>query len=241
MIIMRKLNLIYILFIIVLLISIPLVWIKTRPNEQLNQNPSREIKYVSIGDSYTIGLGIDERDRWPNVLTNHLRERGINIRLVANPSVSGYTVVDAIELEVPAIESLKPDLVTVLIGANDSFIRKSQDDFQSDLIELLDQLQQLIPNPKNIILVTIPDYSKSPSVQQNATTDGLSDFIASYNNIIKNEANKRDLKVADIFLVSQTMTGQADYTEDGLHPSGEGYAKWEKVILPVVSSKLGSP
>lgn len=194
---------------------------------------SEELGYIAIGDSYTIGQGINEEDRWPNVLTRHLQEKGIKINLLANPAVSGYTVRDAIEIELPVVEMIKPDFVTVLIGANDNFIERSEDDYRADLAELLNKLQPMLSNPKNIILVTIPDYSKSPALQEGAA-EGLSDFIARYNEIIKEEAGKRDLPVADIFPVSQTMTGSDDYTPDDLHPSVQGYAKWEKVIFPVV-------
>lgn len=229
---------VFFLGLIVFLLLLVIVFVPVKRNEP--DESTNEIKYVAIGDSYTIGLGIGEEGRWPNVLTNHLKERGVKINLVANPSVSGYTVRDAIELELPTVRDIKPDLVTVLIGANDSFARVSQDQYRSDLVELLDKLQPLLSDPNNVILVTIPDYSKAPSVQQNATTEGLSDFIQSYNKVIKEEGSKRDLQVADIFPISQTMMGPEDYTEDGLHPSAQGYAKWENVIFPVVFDFLRS-
>lgn len=197
------------------------------------EKESKEIKYVAIGDSYTIGLGIDEEGRWPNVLVKYLQEKGIKIELVANPSVSGFTVRDAIEIELPVVQSIKPDFVTVLIGANDNFMQRDEDDYRTDLVELLDKLQSIMTNPGNIVLVTIPDYSKSPSVQGRGE-EGLSEFIQSYNIVIKEEAEKKNLPVADIFPVSQTMTGSEDYTEDGLHPSAQGYRKWEEVIFPRV-------
>ena len=201
------------------------------------QRSDKNIKYVAIGDSYTIGLGIDEKGRWPNVMTVHLKEKGINVELVANPSVSGYTVRDAIEIELPLAANIKPDFVTVLIGANDNFMQRSRDDYHADLTKLLDRLQPMLSDPKNIVLITIPDYSKSPTLQE-TKEEGLSEFIDGYNDVIKEEAETRGLPVADIFPVSQTMTGDDDYILDGLHPSAQGYAKWEKVIFPVVFNLL---
>lgn len=192
-----------------------------------------QITYISIGDSYTIGNGNLEADRWPNVLTQHLNEAEINIRLIANPAVSGYTVQDAIQIELPVVERLRPDFVTVLIGANDNFSQTNPSIFEQDLKELLDKLQPMLKNPKNIILITIPNYSKSPAGARYDTA-GVSESIEEYNKIIKDQAERRDLKLADIFPISQTMTGADDYISDGLHPSAQGYAKWEKVIYPVV-------
>ena len=125
-------------------------------------NPETGIKYVAVGDSYTIGVGVTEDERWPNILTNHLKKEGINVHFVANFAVSGYTVKDVIELELREVEKIRPDFVTVLIGANDNFGQKETGTYRQELRELLDKLQPMVTNPKNIVLITIPDYSKSP-------------------------------------------------------------------------------
>jgi len=192
---------------------------------------------MAIGDSYTIGNGVAEEDRWPNILTNHLKKEGVDVRLATNPAVSGYTVQDAIELELVEVEKIKPDFVTVLIGANDNFGQKETEAYRLELQELLDKLQLTIINPKNIVLITIPDYTKSPALRLYQKKDILK-LIEQYNEIIKEEGKRRDLKVADIFPVSQTMTNDEDYVLDGLHPSAQGYLKWEKIIFPVVLDLL---
>lgn len=208
-----------------------------KSNTVLEKYSKDEISYIAIGDSYTIGLGISEDHRWPNILTDQLKQAGIKINLIANPAVSGYTVRDAIELELPVVEKIKPDFVTVLIGANDNFGQKDVGLFSQELEELLNKLQSMLTNSKNIVLITIPDYSKSPSLKGYQTQD-VSILIKEYNQAIKDEANKRGLTVADIFPISQTMTSDEDYISDGLHPSAAGYAKWEKVIFPVVFELL---
>lgn len=203
----------------------------------ISSNPEGEIKYVAIGDSYTIGLGVSEADRWPNVLTSNLKKARINIKLIANPAVSGYRVQDAIIKELPIVQKLNPDFVTVLIGANDNFGNKDVAFYKKDLKELLDKLQPMLRNPKNIVLITIPDYAKSPAAVRYDTA-GVSKSIESYNQVIKTEAAARGLKVADIFPLSQTMTAPKNYIGDELHPSAEGYQAWEKVIFPVVFDLL---
>ncbi len=203
----------------------------------INKNSGNGIIYVPIGDSYTIGYGVNEDERWPNVLTENLRKEGIDINLVSNPSVSGYTTRDVIYFELPEVKRAKPDFVTVLIGANDSFSQKEVSLYQKDLAELLDKLEEILPNPKNIVLITIPDYSVSVQAAGFPKNE-LVRLISQYNNVIKKEANKRGLMVADIFPVSKNMTKASDYTPDGLHPSAVGYLKWERVIFPVVFDLL---
>lgn len=236
---LMKLKVLIAIIILGLVSAILLWYLNTKPSMDMDQISKTEdkITYIAVGDSYTIGNGVLEKDRWPNVLVKHLNEAGINIRLIGNPAVSGYTVEDAVRTELPVVKKLHPDFVTVLIGANDNFSQTDPKLFERDLKELLDKLQPMLKNPKNIVLITIPDYSKSPAAA-GYDTQNISESIEEYNKIIKSEAEKRNLKVADIFPVSQTMTGSDDYISDGLHPSSQGYAKWEKVIYPVVFELL---
>jgi lysophospholipase L1-like esterase len=205
-----------------------------------HSNQISTLRYVAIGDSYTIGNGVTSDERWPNLLTNHLKENGIDISLVGNPAVSGYTVQDAIEDEVLRLRQLKPDFVTLLIGANDSFGGGDPDLFKTRLNTLIDKIEESLSQKDNIVLVTIPDYTVSPAAKDFESTakKRAQDLILQYNQIIKEIATERGLKVADIFPVSQTMTGPEDYINDGLHPSGLGYQKWERVIYPVVESLI---
>lgn len=195
------------------------------------------IRYVAVGDSYTIGVGVEEDERWPNILFDHLKEMGINVQLVANLAVSGYTVKDVIEQELEQVKKIRPDFVTILIGANDSFSQKDAKSYQQELQDLLDKIQPMLTNPKNIVLITIPDYSKSP-IARRYQSNGELYLIEQYNEMIRKEATKRNLGVVDIFPISQEMLNDKDYVSDGLHPSAISYSKWESVIFPVVFNLL---
>lgn len=228
-----------VIFIVTILVLLALYLKQSSPKSQKAQFTNLEtgIRYVAIGDSYTIGVGVAEEDRWPNILTNHLKREGIKIHLVANPAVSGYTVKDAIEMELAEVEKIRPDFVTVLIGANDNFGQKDTETYRQELRELLYKLQPMVTNPKNIVLITIPDYTKSPALRLYQKED-MSKLIQEYNKIIKEEGRKKDLTIADIFPMSQTMINDIDYVLDGLHPSAQSYTKWEKIIFPVVFDLL---
>lgn len=235
-----KAKLLYAGIILMLLVQVVLFAIFQKNTEDIRYNASGQpntISYIPIGDSYTIGLGVAEDERWPNILTRHLNERGMPVIIADNPSVSGYTVRDAIDYESPIVEKTKPDFVTVFIGANDNFAQRPVWEYESELAELLDKLQLILDRPNNIVLVTIPDYSKTPSVNEEDNIK-LSNYIEEYNRVIKKLAIKKGLKVADIFSISQTMTNREDYIDDGLHPSRLGYEKWESVIFPVVLDLL---
>ena len=149
---LKNIFVIIVVFIVVLaFVVLYLNQTSTKFHKNTVTNPEMGIRYVAIGDSYTIGFGIAEENRWPNILTNHLKEMGVNIHLVANVAVSGYTVKDIIELELKEVEKIRPDFVTVLIGANDNFEQKEAETYRQELQELLDRLQPMVTNPKNIV------------------------------------------------------------------------------------------
>src|SRR6266705_1287050 len=78
-----------------------------------------KIRYVAIGDSYSIGEGASPNDSWPALLTRHLNDKGLHVDLVANPSRTGWTTQQAIDRELPVFVAAKPNFATLQIGVND--------------------------------------------------------------------------------------------------------------------------
>ncbi|HRH93928.1 MAG TPA: SGNH/GDSL hydrolase family protein, partial [Candidatus Peribacteria bacterium] len=77
------------------------------------------VRYMPVGDSYTIGTGIGQEFAWPAVLTERLKAEGVDIVLLGNPARNGWTTQDAIEGELPGFEQAKPNFATLFIGVND--------------------------------------------------------------------------------------------------------------------------
>ena len=199
----------------------------------------KTLKYIAVGDSYTIGEGAGHGESWPELLTKHLNEKGIATQLSANPSRTGWTSQMAIERELDVVEKIKPDFATLLIGVNDWVQGVDPVRFRSNLVFLIDQIQLNLTNKKNLLLVTIPDFSASPQGGQYGGGRDISAGIAEFNTIIKEEAKKRSLPVADIFEISKGMKNDHSLVaSDGLHPSAKEYAIWEKIILPVAEGMV---
>ncbi len=223
---MKKMGFIIIVAIILLILfmSGPFVFRKE------TKTVKSKIKYMPIGDSYTIGEGIGEHERWPNQLVKNLRNQDVEIEILDNPAVSGFTVSDAIMYELPVVKNLKPDIVTVLIGANDNFQMMDIKIFEKEYEMLIDEIQGNMADPRNILIITIPDHTVSPAFNMYGGAKDASQSIALFNDSIKRIAKERNLLVADIFPVSQKMKEQVYFSTDGLHPSASGYAKWEEII-----------
>lgn len=196
------------------------------------------LRYIPVGDSYTIGNGVQDEDRWPNLLVKSLNESGLKTKLLQNPSVSGYTSADAISYELQVIEAQRPDFATLLIGANDSFQNIDINTFRTNIQTLLDRMQKSMPNSKNIFVILIPDYTVSPEAMKYPELYGKGNKIQDYNNVLTGEANKRSLTIIDLFSHSQNYQDRRFFITDGLHPSSLGYLEWEKLISPVIIDKL---
>jgi lysophospholipase L1-like esterase len=198
-----------------------------------------KIRYVALGDSYTICEGALIEESWPVVLSKHLREKGIDIELVANPSITGWTTQNLIDRELSIFDSSNPTFATLLIGVNDWVQKVDKEKFHYNLNYIIDHVLKKLPNKKNLVLITIPDFSATVNGAKYGGGRDITEGIKEFNSIITVEANKRGLKLVDIFPTTQQMKSKAELVSgDGLHPSAKEYGLWEKLILPVVYDLL---
>lgn len=192
------------------------------------------IRYVALGDSYSIGTGAQSGQSWPAVVTQRLQAKGVPIKLVGNLSHSGWTSKNLIEKQLPALAKYRPNFVTVLIGTNDWIQGVPLSVFKKNFQYILTYLLKTVP-AKNILVITVPDFSVAPAADHYANGRSISHGLAEINYIIIKEAKDRNVRVIDIFPYSQTMSDDL-FSSDGLHPSGKGYARWadliEKSFLP---------
>jgi lysophospholipase L1-like esterase len=197
------------------------------------------IRYVAIGDSYSIGEGASPDESWPALLTRHLNEKGLRVDLVANPSVTGWTTQQAIDRELPVFLSAKPNFATLQIGVNDWVQGVDAETFRKHVVFLLDQMLGALQNKNRLLVVTIPDFGVTPTGLRYARGRNISEGIVGFNKIITDEAAKRGLRVVDVIQLSQKMRDDHSLVAgDGLHPSAKEYAEWEKIIFPAALELL---
>src|SRR5438045_9449299 len=104
-------------------------------------NVSKEkIRYAVVGDSYSCGEGAKPSESWPALLTQHLKSQGVDVDLVSNPSVTGWTTKDAIDKELPKFVNAKPNFATLLIGVNDWVQDVDEQSFRTRVSYLLDSM-----------------------------------------------------------------------------------------------------
>ncbi len=197
------------------------------------------IRYVAIGDSYSIGEGASPNESWPALLTRHLNAQGVHVDLVANPSRTGWTTKDVIDRELPTFRDLKPNFGTLLIGVNDWVQRIDAETFRKHFVFIVDQMLEVLGDKKRLLVVTIPDFGVTPTGPKCSRGRDISEGLSRFNQIVTEEATKRGLRVVDIFPLSKKMGEDKSLVgKDGLHPSAKEYAKWEKIIFPAALELL---
>lgn len=192
-------------------------------------------RYVALGDSYTIGEGVEATDAWPSRLVAHLRGNGVVIELIANPSVTGWTTADLIANELPVLDRSAATFVTLLIGVNDWVRDVPAATFAANLAEIVARVQAALPDPRRLLLLTIPDFSVTPTGPRYARGRDISRGIAGFNRIIRDQAERSRSSLVDLFPFSQRLTDSAFVAADGLHPSALAHARWEEIVYPVAA------
>jgi lysophospholipase L1-like esterase len=193
-------------------------------------------RYVALGDSYTIGTAVSPTESWPSQLVDRLDGR---LELVANLGVNGYSTDDLIADELPALDDLDPEFVTVQIGVNDVVRGVPQSTYVANVELILDALLERL-TPARILAVATPDYTLTPAGSSFGDPAQQSAEIARFNDALRSAAEARGIAfVADIHEISRRVVSDpALVAGDGLHPSGAQYALWVDAIQPVVEGLM---
>lgn len=193
------------------------------------------MRYVALGDSYTIGTSVGEAERWPNQLDARIGE----LELVGNPAVNGYTSADLINEELPLLDGLRPELVSVLIGVNDVVQGVTDLQYAGNVAIILEELRTRLP-AQRIVCVATPDYTLTPRGASFGDPVQQSDAIMRFNAILLEACEARGMRfVPEVFEISQMVTNDPSLVaSDGLHPAGAQYRLWVDAIAPVIVALL---
>jgi lysophospholipase L1-like esterase len=199
------------------------------------------IRYVALGDSYTIGTGVREPERWPNQLVERLRAEGLSIELVANLAVNGFTSADLLEVELPAVAEARPDFVSFLVGVNDVVREVPEPAFRHNVRTLIGELLLVLP-ARRLLAVSTPDYTVTPRGADYGDSSARSSAIWRFNVALAEEADSHGIAFVGIHDVSLAAAHDRSLIAgDGLHPSGAQYALWVDRLAPIVSGLLAIP
>jgi acyl-CoA thioesterase-1 len=194
------------------------------------------LRYVALGDSYTIGTSVSSAESWPSQLVGRVPD----LQLVANLGVNGYTSRDLIDAELPALGGFAPEFVTVMIGVNDVVQGVPDATYAANLREILDTILAALP-ANRVLCVATPDYTVTPQGAAFGSPAQQRAGIERVNSLFGEACAARAIRfVPGIFEISKAAGSDRSLVAgDGLHPSGAEYALWVEAIAPVVKEQLG--
>lgn len=199
------------------------------------------MRFLALGDSYTIGEGVGEEERWPSHLARSLDHEGLRITDVQYIAQTAWTADELAD----AIDEARPrgpfDLVTLMIGVNDQYRSRPVDAFSPEYERLLERSIAFAGGrPGRVIAISIPDWGATPFAK-GRDRSRIGREIDAYNARSLELARLARVAWVDVTPASRaTLSEPSLVTVDGLHPSGEMYARWSELIAPVAVAALNA-
>ncbi len=192
----------------------------------------KELTYLALGDSYTIGQSVCETCRFPEQLRKKLADSNqkntYTTKIIATTGWTTTNLISAINVQNP---SSNYDLVTLLIGVNNQYQGKPFSVYEKEFPELIIKAILLAKGDKsNVIVVSIPDYAFTTFGRGSAT---ISSGIEQYNAFAKAYCTENNIEFVNITdITQQGLKNTSLVASDGLHPSELAYSLFVERIFP---------
>jgi lysophospholipase L1-like esterase len=204
------------------------------------------LRYVALGDSYTVGTSVATEERWPDQLVARLEAAPApagRLELVANHAVNGYTSRDVVARELPRLDDDgEIGFASLLVGVNDVVQGVPLEDYRANVDTILADLRGRLPADR-VVCVETPDYTVTPQGAAFGDPAEQRAGIERVNAILRERCEANGIAYVDgIFAISRgAATDPTLVANDGLHPSGAQYRRWViERIEPVVRALLGT-
>lgn len=202
------------------------------------------LRYLALGDSYTIGEGIAAEGRWTHQLAAALRKEGIALADPVTIARTGWTT-DELSTAIDAADPASDyDFVTLLIGVNNQYRGRDADEYAREFETLLERATGFAGGRADRVLVlSIPDWGAT--VFGRASGRDLAQVareLDAYNALAAQVCERHRVAFVDITAASrEDAMDPEQLAEDGLHPSTVMYARWTEHALPVARRLLAPP
>jgi lysophospholipase L1-like esterase len=198
------------------------------------------LSYLALGDSYSIGEGVEEAARWPMQLARLLGQHG---HALDEPQIVARTGWTTDELAAAMTQhALTPPyaLVSLLIGVNNQYRGRALDNYRDEFRALLARAIALAGDqPRRVLVLSIPDWGATPFARREARDPAaVGAAIDQFNACARDETRRQGAAWVDVTAISRAEPDLL--TEDGLHPAPAQYARWALAALPAALAALES-
>lgn len=190
------------------------------------------MRYLALGDSYSIGEGVPETGRWPVQLATQLRRESVALDDPAIVATTGWTT-DELSAAMDAASFTPPyDLVSLLIGVNNQYRGRDAENYRDEFCQLLSRAIALAgEQPSHVMVLSIPDWGVTPFARGSGRDlERIAVELDIYNAIAREESRQSGAHWVDITGISRQHPDLL--ADDGLHPSAAQYTLWMEAALP---------
>ncbi|HET8573714.1 MAG TPA: GDSL-type esterase/lipase family protein [Edaphocola sp.] len=199
------------------------------------------MKYLALGDSYTIGELVAAKDNFPNQLAGILKKTFDDLeppKIIATTGWTSEELYRAVENERPENDF---DLVTLLIGVNDQYRGLALEQYERYFLKLLMRaILSARGQSRRVFVLSIPDWGVTPFAKSEAKdTAGIASEIDAFNK--KNKLMTLAYRCHYIDITSMSRTQGLDsgsLAEDLLHYSGKAYGEWANSAARIIDHVL---
>lgn len=204
------------------------------------RHPSGTLRFLALGDSYTIGEGVAPEERWPHRLAARLRQEGIPLQDPETVAMTGWTTDELAagidEAEEAGEVSGTYDLVTLLVGVNNQYRGRDLADYRAEFRALLARAVAFAGGEAGrVVVVSIPDWGVTPFARDRDRA-AIARAIDAFNVAAREEVDAAGAHWVDVTPLSRAQGAQV--VADDLHPNGDAHAAWTDLVLPEARAAL---
>jgi lysophospholipase L1-like esterase len=194
------------------------------------------LRYVALGDSFSAGVPGDDCVTWPYLLAGRLRDRGLAVDLDV-VGRDGALTRDVLRDQLPAALELRPDLVTVVCGANDVLTDPSPEveRFERDLGAIAGALRERLPCAL-VATATYGDFSRFSPFRPRSKRRVQAGVFA-INHAVRRVAAEHGCLCVEIESAPDTGLRET-FADDGIHASQQGHeltaAAFDALLAPLL-------
>ena len=200
-----------------------------------NITAQKTLSFLALGDSYTIGESVPIYHSFPYQTVQLLRKKGMQVHAAEIVAKTGWTTDELMAgIEKTALEK-KYDIVTLLIGVNNQYRGKSSDAYAIEFEVLLKKaLDYAAGNKKHVYVLSIPDWGATPFAE-GRDRKRIAAEIDLFNSINRKITEAKGITYISITEGTREVPSNPKLVaKDGLHPSGDDYARWAEKLSNAV-------
>lgn len=194
------------------------------------------MKYLALGDSYTIGETLAFEDNFPSQVCKLVKQNGIGLELAGLIATTGWTTDELMLALMTNKPPLDHDWVTLLIGVNNQYRERSEEEYAWQFYSLLCQaILCAKTNPKRVIVLSIPDWGLTP-FNDKKDKQKVSEEIDRFNNINNTIALEMGCHYINVTESTRQHAQNLKYlANDLLHYSSLEYELWANKVAEIIT------